>query len=166
MFRPYALFAVAALALSFWAGWAWRGDRAAIAVGTAEVADGRRALVGEQAARSVDREQVAGVQQAGDTANEREEKVNERYQKRVTAAVAGRDSELGRLRRHWASCETNRLADGAAASAEAAEQNRLRQIGAAGIVRSCELAQSERDEAVDRYRAVETAINGASPPDL
>ncbi|WP_256775432.1 MULTISPECIES: hypothetical protein [unclassified Stenotrophomonas] len=164
MVRLYALFAVAALALSFWAGWAWRGDQAAIIAGTAEVADWRKALVGEQLARSVDHEQVRDVQQAEDSADKREERLNGEYQERVAAAVAGRDSELGRLRSHWASCETNRLADGAAASAEAAEQDRLRRVGAAGIVRSCELAQSERDEAVDRYRAVETAINGAPHP--
>lgn len=150
--------------LSFAAGWSWRGDRAALSAATAEVADGREALAGEQVARSVDRVQVVGVQQAGDTANVREEKINADYQERIAAAVAGRDGELGRLRGHWASCETGRLADGAAAAAAAAEQDRLRRLGAAGIVRACELAQSERDETVDRYRAVEAAINGAKRP--
>lgn len=155
---------VASCVLSFAAGWAWRSDRAALSGATADIAAGREALAGEQVARSADRDQTTGVQQAGDSADEREERINAEYQERIAAAVAGRDGELGRLRGHWASCETNRLADGAAAAAAAAEQDRLRRLGAAGIVRACELAQSERDETVDRYRAVETAINGAKRP--
>ncbi|MFK3846623.1 hypothetical protein [Stenotrophomonas sp. NPDC078853] len=146
-------------ALMFGLGWAWRGDRAEIAEvrGSAEVVGA--ALQGEQVARTTDRAQVEAVQQAADAANHREDRIDAEYQERVTAAVAGRDSELGRLRHQWAGCETGRLADGAAAVAEAAAENRLRRLSASRIVRACELAQSERDEAVDRYQAVEREIN-------
>jgi len=150
--------------LSFAAGWAWRGDRADLAGTVAENAATHEALSGEQVARAVDRDQVSKVQRAADAADDRQEQINADYQTRIAAAAAGRDGELGRLRGHWASCETSRLADGAAVAAAAAEEDRLRRVSAAGIVRACELAQSERDEAVDRYQAVETAINGAKRP--
>jgi|GEM_PF-6670954 len=101
-----------------------------------------------------ERTQRAATQAAADSADNRQEKINADYQNRVAAAVAGRDSELGRLRRLWGSCETQRLSDGAAAAAEVAEEDRLRRASAAGIVRAVELAQSERDEAIDRYQAL------------
>lgn len=101
-----------------------------------------------------ERAQHEAVQAAADTADTRQEKIDADYQTRIAAAVAGRDSQLGRLRRLWGSCETQRLSDGAAAAAAAAEEDRLRRASAAGIVRAVELAQSERDEAVDRYQAV------------
>jgi len=94
------------------------------------------------------------AQGAGDTADAREKQINADCENRRSAAVAGRDSDLGRLLHLWAGCETQRLADGAATSAEAAEQDRLRRASAARVLGAVELAQSKRDEAVDRYRVV------------
>jgi hypothetical protein len=144
------------------AGWSWRGDRAELAdaKGQAVVAQAQTAQA--QELRQVDRQQVVATQGAGDAADAREEKINADYEERLSAAVAGRDSDLGRLRHLWAGCETQRLADGAATSAEAAEQDRLRAASAARVLRAVELAQSERDEAVDRYQVVETQINEGS----
>ena len=155
---------VVSCALAFAAGWAWRSDRAELSQADAAVTLGRDALAAEQMARGVERDQVAAGQRAGDAADGREEGINANYEERVAAAVAGHDGELGRLRKQWAGCETGRLADGVAAAAAAAEEDRLRRLSAARIVRACELAQSERDEAIDRYQAVQLAINGAQRP--
>ncbi|MBB5675527.1 hypothetical protein [Xanthomonas arboricola] len=143
-------------AAMFGAGWAWRGDRAEGAASEQEAGTALGALAGEQAARATEHQQAASAQQAGDKATTREDKIDADYDARIAAAVAGRDSELGRVRRLWAGCETGRLSGGAAAAAEAAEQDRLRGASAARVVRACELAQSERDEAVDRYQAVQS----------
>jgi len=140
----------------FGAGWAWRGDRAKTAVATGEAATGKQALQVEQAARAAEHQQAAATQGAANSATTREKKIDADYDARIAAALAGRDSELGRLRNEWAACETSRLSDPAAAAAEAARQDGLRRASAARIVRACELAQSERDEAVDRYQAVST----------
>ncbi|WP_126969052.1 hypothetical protein [Xanthomonas sp. BRIP62411] len=152
--------AIAIIAALLWsaamigAGWAWRGDKAEAATSEQKAGAALGALEGEQAARATEHQQAASAQQAGDKAATREDKIDADYDARIAAAVAGRDSELGRVRRLWAGCETDRLSGGAAAAAEAAEQDRLRGASAARVVRACELAQSERDEAVDRYQAL------------
>lgn len=142
----------------FGAGWAWRGDRAEAAVATGEAATGKQALQVEQAARVTEHKQAAATQGAADSATTREDKIDADYDARIAAAVAGRDSELGRLRNEWAACETSRLSDPAAAAAEIARKDGLRRASAARIVRACELAQSERDEAVDRYQAIASGV--------
>ncbi|RFF46189.1 hypothetical protein [Xanthomonas campestris] len=152
-----AIAIIAALVWSgamFAAGWAWRGDKADAATSQQKEGAALGALAGEQAARSTEHQQAGAAQQAGDKAATREDKIDADYDARIAAAVAGRDSELGRVRRLWAGCETDRLSGGAAAAAEAAEQDRLRGASAARVVRACELAQSERDEAIDRYQAI------------
>ncbi|MBO9766504.1 MULTISPECIES: hypothetical protein [Xanthomonas] len=138
----------------FGAGWAWRGDRAEGAISEQKAGAALGALAGEQAARATEHQQAGAAQQAGDKATAREDKIDADYDARIAAAVAGRDSELSRVRRLWAGCETDRLSGGATAAAEAAEQDRLRGASAARVVRACELAQSERDEAIDRYQAL------------
>ncbi|MGX2089242.1 hypothetical protein [Xanthomonas campestris] len=146
--------AVGLLAISFWAGWTWRGDRAETAAATYQAVTGKQALQVEQAARATEHQQAAATQSAADSATTREDKIDADYDTRLAAAIAGHDSELGRIRQLWAGCETNRLSAGAAAAAEVADQDRLRGASAARIVRACERAQSERDEAVDLYEAV------------
>lgn len=143
--------------LAFWGGWEWRDRAADLAESLRTSADTAAALQAEQQARGIEQQQAVAAQGAGDAATTREEKIDVDYQERLAAAVAGRDSELGRLRHEWAGCETARLSDGAAAAAEAAEQDRLRAASAARIVRAVELAQSERDEAIDRYQALSGA---------
>ncbi|WP_155282165.1 hypothetical protein [Xanthomonas vasicola] len=138
----------------FGAGWTWRGDRAEGATSEQKAGTALGALAGEQTARATEHQQAAAAQGAADSAATREDRIDADYDARIAAAVAGRDSELGRVRRLWAGCETDRLSGGAAAAAEAAKQDRLRGASAARVVRACELAQSERDEAIDRYQAV------------
>lgn len=141
-------------AAMFGAGWAWRGDRAERDTSTTEVATGKQALQVEQAARGTEQKQAQAAQAAGDQADTREAQIDADYQERMAAALAGRDSELGRLRKEWAACATDRLSSGASAAAEAAEQDRLRRAGIASVRRAVGLAQSERDECVDRYTAI------------
>ena len=141
-------------ALAFAAGWAWRGDRAETVEAKTE-AKAAKAEAGAQAdARKAEQAITTKQTGAGDAADAREERIDADFDARVAAAVAGRESELGRIRKLWGQCETGRLSDGAAAAAEVAEQDRLRGASAARIVRACELAQSERDEAIDRYEAL------------
>ena len=161
MTRIYAAAALLLMALSFAAGWSWRGSRAeatsnksALSQAKAERAQMFEQINAEQTARLAEKTVAKAQASAGDAANAREVKIDEDFQERLAAAVAGRDSELGRVRKLWGQCETDRLSGSAAAAAEAAEQDRLRSASAARIVRAVEFAQSERDEAVDRYEAV------------
>ncbi|WP_052688515.1 hypothetical protein [Xanthomonas albilineans] len=152
------LIAIAAVLLwsaaMFGAGWAWRGDRAQAATAKQDAGGAREEAKAQAGVREIEHKQATATQGAADSATQREDKIDADYDQRIAAAVAGRDSELGKLRKQWASCETDRLSSGAAAAAEAAEQDRLRGASAARIVRACELAQSERDEAIDRYQAL------------
>lgn len=150
---------VAWTGLAFWAGREWRDRSADLATSKQEAAAAQGEAKAQADVREKEHKQAAATQVAGDSADTREDKINADYEARISAAVAGRDSELGRLRKQWAGCETNRLSDGVAAAAEAAEQDRLRRASAARVVRACELAQSERDEAVDRYQAVSSAAS-------
>jgi phosphate starvation-inducible protein PhoH len=145
---------VAWTALAFWMGREWRDRSADLTTATIETATVKESLTAEQGARAVEHQQAAATQGAADKATTREDKIDADYDERIAAAVAGRDSELGRIRKLWAGCETDRLSGGAAAAAEAAEQDRLRRASAARIVRACELAQSERDETIDRYNVI------------
>lgn len=151
-----AAMAATAMALVF-LGWWLRGGVADKAQATSERTQLYAQINAEQVARLTEQGVVKAQASAGDAADAREAKIDEDYQERLAAAVAGRDSELGRVRKLWGQCETDRLSNGAAAAAEAAEQDRLRDASAARIVRAVELAQSERDEAVDRYEAVRQA---------
>jgi cytoskeletal protein RodZ len=141
-------------AAMFGAGWAWRGDRAERDQSQAQANETRAAVTASEVARQQEQRTSQAAQAAGDVADNREAQIDADYQERMAAALAGRDSELGRLRKEWAACATDRLSSGAAAAAEAAEQDRLRRASAARVLRATELAQSERDECVDRYTAI------------
>lgn len=114
----------------------------------------RSELAAEQERRDTEADLAKGQQQAGNDADQREREIQNEYDERLAAALAGRDSELDRLRHQCAATATAHLSSGAAASAEAVEQDRLRRASAARALRAAQLAQSERDEAVDLYQAV------------
>lgn len=143
-------------------GWVWRGDRAERAA--LEVAAQHQKAVAAAVARA--RETDATVRQETvvitDVSEAERERIHEEYEQRLRDARAGHDGELGRLRQQWGACETSRLADGAAAAGATAEEDRLRRESAARIVRACELAQSERDEVIDRYEAVRRTFDGST----
>jgi uncharacterized membrane protein YccC len=142
---------IAWTALAFWMGREWRDRSADLATSQQQTAAAQGEAKAQAGVRQVEHQQAAATQSAADRATTREDKIDADYDERMAAAVAGRDSELGRIRKLWAGCETDRLSGDAALAAEAAEQDRLRRASAARIVRACELAQSERDEVIDRY---------------
>lgn len=141
-------------ASAFWAGWEWRDRSADLAESQRATQQATDEATAHKEVRTIERAQQAATQGVADASSTREDQIHDDYDARIAAALAGRDSELGRLRNQWAVCETNRLSDPAAAAAEAAEQDRLRRASAARIVRDCELAQSERNEAIDRYKTL------------
>lgn len=164
MLAAYWRIAVAALVLAAcaWGGWEWRDRSADAAIATmradaerkmadaarAEAAVVRRAQKAERA--------IAADQDTADTeASARNDTIEQDYRRRL----AGFGAERDRLQDRWATCETDRLAQGAGAAAAAAEQDRSRRDSAARIVRAAEIAQSERDEVIDRYEAVRRAVN-------
>lgn len=110
----------------------------------------------QERARKVEQQITDKQSEAGDDADAREQQIQADYDRRI----AGADRERDRLSKLWGACETSLLSSSAAAAAEAAEQDRLRRESAARVLRAVELAQSERDEAVDRYVAVEQAVRG------
>lgn len=148
----------------FGAGWAWRGDRA-------ETADARQdgkasAAVAQQQAqvRAIEHKQGQATQAAADSADTRREKIDADYEARLAAAVAGRGADIGRLRQQWeASAATARLSSDAGIAAATAKADRLRLAGAARVLRATELAQAERDEAIERYEAVRLSQQGVTP---
>ena len=107
-----------------------------------------------QQARAVEQKQARVQQSAGDAADKREAQIDADYDARL--AAAGSDGDNGRLSRLWGQCETDRLSERAATAAEASEQDRLRRESAARIVRDVESVQSERDEVIDRYNAIQS----------
>jgi len=148
---------IAWTALAFWVGREWRDRSADLDTANVATEQAQGEANAQAGVREIEHKQAAATQGAADTADTREDKIDADYNARIAAAVAGRDTELGRVRKLWAGCETGRLSGDAAAAAEAAEQDRLRRASAAGIVRACQLAQSERDETIDRYEAAAAA---------
>jgi len=138
-------------ALAFWMGREWRDRSADLDTATAATDAAQDEATAQAGVREVEHKQAAATQGVADKAATSKDKIDDDYKARMAAAVAGRDSELGELRKQWAGCETDRLSGDTAAAAEAAEQDRLRRASAARVVWACETVQSERDEAIDRY---------------
>ncbi len=111
-------------------------------------------------ARKAEQALAAGLTDAADKADQRYDEIEADYQRRIAGVVSERD----RLQVLWrAERATDKLADSAAAAGAADETDRLRRESAARIVRAAEQAQSERDEAIDRYEAVRKAVNENKP---
>ena len=160
--------AVAALLLSGLLGWEWRDRSADIEAAEARakaervVAEYAKAEAYLQAKYRRAEQQIAqGQSKAGDDAEGRNAQIQSDYERRI----AGAESANRRLHNRWqaaiATCELSR--DSAIASA-VAEQDRLRRESAERIVRDVRLAQSERDEAVDRYVALQEAYEAMRRP--
>jgi hypothetical protein len=114
----------------------------------------RQTKEASEAAREAEQKQAAMLIAADDAAHKRRTQIEQDYQRRI----AGLDADRERLRMHWGACETGRLAQGAALAGALAEADELRRASAARIVRAVELAQSERDEVIDRYNAVAASL--------
>jgi len=114
MIRLYALLAVAAIALSFWAGWSWRGDRAESAEARQQA--GASAAVVEQVnkARVTEHTQAATMAIIG-AKHEEDLAAAEAV---PAAVVAELRAGTVRLRHDLATCHTGRLSEAAAGAAQ------------------------------------------------
>lgn len=106
--------AVAALALSFWAGWEWRDRSADLAAADSATAAWKHAEGQQRGARTT--EQQAG--QALATIGDKHEQDREAAETVPDAVVADLRAGNLRLRREWQGCEAQRLSDAAAGASE------------------------------------------------
>lgn len=147
MIRLYVLLAAAALALSFWAGWSWRGDRA-------EGAEARQ-QAGVNAARvdQVNDTRAIEHSQANSMADIGAKHEDDRAAAATVpdAVVADLRADRLRLRDGWASCETQRLSETVASTSERDAAAQRREEFAGAVVRA------GRD-ADDQLRACQAVI--------
>lgn len=122
MIRLYALLAAVAIALSFWAGWSWRGDRANVAE-SGQRAKGAEAVVDQvNEARAIEHSQADNMAAIG--AKHEEDRAE--AQAVPASVVAGvRDGSL-QLRDDLATCETSRLSEAVAGAVERDARAELR----------------------------------------
>lgn len=118
-------------ALMFAAGWAWRADRADGAQAADQRDTAQAQVAAEQGARATEQSAAADLAEIGTRHEE-----DRAHAETVPAAVAA-DLRAGnlRLRREWAGCETQRLSDAAAATAERDALAASRDEAAGRIVR-------------------------------
>lgn len=114
MIRLYALLAAAAIALSFWAGWSWRGDRAEGAEARQQA--GASAAVVEQ----VNKARVTEHTQADTMAiiGAKHEEDRAAAETVPAAVVAELRAGTVRLRHDLATCHTGRLSEAAAGAVQ------------------------------------------------
>jgi len=114
MIRLYALLAAAAIALSFWAGWSWRGDRAEGAEARQQA--GASAAVVEQ----VNKARVTEHTQADTMAiiGAKHEEDRAAAETVPAAVVAELRAGTVRLRHDLAACHTGRLSEAAAGAVQ------------------------------------------------
>ncbi len=131
MIRLYALLVAAALALSFWAGWSWRGDRA------------EGAQFREQAGvRSAVAEQVNQARATEHTQAETMATIGAKHEEDRAAAPAVADAVVAdlrsgalRLRNDLAACHTDLLSQTAAGTIERDAATQRREEFAGRVVR-------------------------------
>ncbi|AOX63610.1 hypothetical protein BIZ42_16255 [Stenotrophomonas sp. LM091] len=114
MIRLYALLAAAAIALSFWAGWSWRGDRAEGA--EARQQSGASAAVVEQVNKARVTEHTQAETMA--TIGAKHEEDRAAAETVPAAVVAELRAGTVRLRHDLATCHTGRLSEAAAGAAQ------------------------------------------------
>lgn len=147
MIRLYALLAAVAIALSFWAGWSWRGDRAEGAEARQQA--GASAAVVEQLnqARATEHTQADTMATIG-AKHEEDRTAAEAIPAAVVASVRTGDLQL---RDDLATCHTSRLSEAVAGAVQRDEGAQLRAEVAGDIV------QVGRD-ADDQLRACQAVI--------
>jgi len=131
MIRLYALLAAVALALSFWAGWSWRGDRANVAESD------QRANVAEAVVDQVNEARAVEHSQADTMAT-----IGAKYEDDRAAAPAVADAVVAdlrsgalRLRHDLAACHTDLLSQTAAGTLERDAATQRREEFASRVVR-------------------------------
>jgi len=131
MIRIYALIALAALSLSFWAGWAWRGDRAAGAQAEQRASQAQAEAEQGNQARATEHTQAEELATIG--AKHEEDRVAAPAV--ANAVVADLRSGALRLRNDLAACHTDLLSQGAAGALERDAATQRREEFAGRVVR-------------------------------
>ncbi|MET4680444.1 lysis system i-spanin subunit Rz [Stenotrophomonas rhizophila] len=131
MIRLYALLAAVAIALSFWAGWSWRGDRAEGAEARKQA--GASAAVVEQVNKARATEHTQADTMA--TIGAKHEEDRAAAPAVVDAVVADLRSGALRLRNDLAACHTGLLSQAAAGTLERDAATQRREEFAGRVVR-------------------------------
>lgn len=131
MIRLYALLAAVALALSFWAGWSWRGDRANVAESD------QRANVAEAVVDQVNEARAVEHSQADTMATIGAKHEDDRAAAPAVADAVVADLRSGalRLRHDLAACHTDLLSQTAAGTLERDAATQRREEFASRVVR-------------------------------
>jgi hypothetical protein len=131
MIRLYTLLAAAALALSFWAGWSWRGDRANVAESD------QRANVAEAVVDQVNEARAIEHSQADTMATIGAKHEDDRAAAPAVADAVVADLRSGalRLRHDLAACHTDLLSQTAAGTLERDAATQRREEFASRVVR-------------------------------
>lgn len=131
MTRAHILAGLALFLLGFLLGREWRDRSADLAEAKVELAAVKDSLTVVQDARQAESEQGQALAEIG-ADHEQDRQAAEAVPAAVVADL--RNGNL-RLREHWAACETRALSEAAAGAVERDEAARLREQGAADLVR-------------------------------
>jgi hypothetical protein len=127
MTRIYAAAALLLMALSFAAGWSWRGSRAEAASNKAALSQSKAETAAQQDARATEH---ASAERANEIAESYE---RGKQDAQVTSDRVAADLRAGnlKLRNAWAGCETQRLSDATASASriDAGADDRARSAG-------------------------------------
>lgn len=152
MTRIYAAAAMLLMALSFAAGWSWRGSRAAAASNKAALAQSKAETAAQAGARTAEH---ASAQRANEIA-ESYERGKQDAQDTASRIAADLRSGNIKLRDAWAGCETQRLSDAAASASKPDAGADDRGESAARIVR----AAADADAQIRALQALVRADRG------
>lgn len=147
--RAHILAGIALFLAGFLAGREWRDRSADLAESRQQVAQLTGQVEAVQGARQA--EQAQGQALAGIGAKHEEDRMA--AEAVPAAVVAGLRADVLRLRQHWAGCETRALSEAAAGAAERDAAAKLREQGAADLVR----IGRDADDQVRACQAVITA---------
>lgn len=139
MTRIYAIAALLLMALSFAAGWSWRGSRADAAINKAALAQSKAETAAQADARAAEH---ASARRANEIAESYE---RGKQDAQVTSDRIAGDLRAGnlKLRDAWAGCETQRLSDAAASASKPDAGADDRAASASRIVRAAAEADAQ-----------------------
>lgn len=112
MTRIYATAALLLMALSFAAGWSWRGSRADAASNKAALSQAKAETVAQQGAREAEHASAARANEIAESYERGKQDAQDTANRIATDLRAGNL----KLRNAWAGCETQRLSDATASA--------------------------------------------------
>ena len=153
MTRIYAAAALLLMALSFAAGWSWRGSRAEATSNKSALSQAKAETAAQQDARATEH---ASAERANEIAESYE---RGKQDAQVTSDRIAADLRAGnlKLRNAWAGCETHRLSDATASASRIDAGADDRAASASRIVR----AAAEADAQIRGLQALVSADRSA-----